>query len=578
MKTRCLRTILPGFIALTLVQRAFSASAPAAPPPSNGLDSAFVTIPYSELRALWEASHAAKDAAAEAEQPPPVSYLIDLIDCHIQIGAPASTVDALFEVQSLGTKWQSIPLIAGNIGLLKAETKELALVCEDGYSLLTNRAGKSAVTLHFTTGSESALSGPGALQLKLPSAAVKRLLVSGIPAGFEALINGHPAPKAKDGTATLALPGPAAEVSVEIARPAATPPDQPSRWQIESQVLVRYAEGRLKAKSRIFAHASGGSGTAATLFLPANAGAVELTGDDLADWHATALDDAHRALEIHWKTRGTLDREFAVSYALPQSPLAEQWSFVSPSAPDGDSRSFFVIIPGEGLELKGPGLKMAVESRRLPLWMRSELGGANFVTAEGGPQLSLEAHWLPEIPTAEALINEAKCAVRLVANGGARTEATYAISHPAPLAWKLELPEKVQLLSCTVDGHPVHPLQRAEGTIELDLPAAPAADKGSKPFSTVVFVYTAASAPMDPVSGRISLTLPRTDLFIERLDWNIAIPSVYEPTAVNGNLSTAPAAASGEGRDESLIALRKDLCRGERPAVEIFYQRQGADK
>ncbi len=339
----------------------------------------------------------------------------------------------------LGTKWQSIPLIAGNIGLLKADTKDLALVCEDGYSLLTNRPGKSAVTLHFTTGTESALFGPGALQLKLPSAAIKRLLVSGIPDGFEARINGHPAPKAKDGTATLALPGPAAEVSVEIARPAAAPPDQPSRWQIESQVLVRYAEGRLQAKSRVFAHASGGSGTAATLFLPANAGAVELTGEDLADWHATALDDAHRALEIHWKTRGTLDREIAVSYALPRAVSARQneWSFVSPSAPDGDSRSFFVIIPGEGLELKGPGLKMAVESRRLPLWMRSELGGANFVTAERGPQLALEAHWLPEIPTAgERLINASE--VHRAAGGGRRRADGSHLCHLAPGAAGLE--------------------------------------------------------------------------------------------------------------------------------------------
>ncbi|MEM1444308.1 MAG: hypothetical protein AAGF67_18315, partial [Verrucomicrobiota bacterium] len=84
--------------------------------------------------------------------------------------------------------------------------------------------------------------------------------------------------------------------------------------------------------------------------------------------------------------------------------------------------------------------------------------------------------------------------------------------------------------------------------------------------------YALKTDPLDPVSGRIDLALPQTDLFVHLIDWNLQIPELYEPTAVEGNVEITRGSGAG-----NTIRLKKELCRGERPAVEIYYQRKDLD-
>jgi hypothetical protein len=337
-------------------------------------------------------------------------------------------------------------------------------------------------------------------------------------------------------------------------------------------VLVRFAEGRLRYAARIFARADDGSGLDITLALPGNAGAISVTGDDITEWSQTRAEDGRRLLRIRWKTRDVLDRELTLAYAVPQSPLAEQWTLQAPSSPDDkDTRHLYAILPAAGLELKGDPLRAAVESRRLPEWMRAEISGAAFVTAEAPSPLVLQTHWLPAIATAEAIVSESKAALRLVADGATQTAVSYTIKHQAPLAWRLELPANVELLSCTAGGAAAQPIQRENGVIELALPAP------ANGTTSVALVYTAKLKPLDPVSGELALELPRTPLFLEHLDWSIALPAVFEITAIDGNVSVADSAAD-PGRGDRSIALRKDFCRAERPTVSVFYQRRSLEK
>jgi hypothetical protein len=309
-----------------------------------------------------------------------------------------------------------------------------------------------------------------------------------------------------------------------------------------------------------------------TLALQSNASVITVTGADLADWSQIRGDDGRRLVRIRWKTLDVLDREAVLAYTVPQSPLADQWARQAPGSPDdSEARHLFAIVPADGLELKGNGLRAAVESRRLPEWMRAEVGGAAFVTAEAASQLVLQTHWLPAIATAEAIVSEAKAQLRLVADGATQTSVSYAIKHQAPLAWRLELPANVEILSCSVGGAAAQPIQRENGAVEFTLPAP---EKG---LTNVALVYTAKAKALDPVSGDIALELPRTPLFIERIDWSIGIPAQFEVTAFEGAgfIAGNAAAASGE---ERTLALRKDFCRGERPTVALFYQRRNLEK
>ena len=559
---------------LALLTTAASAATLPEPPPSPDLGRAFVTIPYAELRALWEAGQRKPEPAAPPEVAP-VPFLVHRADVRIALGEAASKIDAEFEVEALEKKWQRIPLLGGEVRLEKAEAGERSIVWDEGYALLTNVPGRTPVALHLATRGARQLTVP--LKLKLGSASVKRLSVSGIPAGLEARVNGQAGASA-DGVAVFLLPGDAGEVSLELTvpkiaeAPKPPPPITPSHWQTQSQVLVRFAEGRLRFAARVFARADDGSGLDLTLALPANAGAITVTGEDVADWSQTRGDDGRRLLRIRWKTRDVLDRELSIAYAVPQSPLAEQWTLQAPASPDDkDARHLYAILPADGLELKGDALRAAVESRRLPEWMREKIDGAAFVTAEAASQLVLQTHWLPAIATAEAIVSEAKAALRLVADGATQTAVSYTIKHAAPLAWRLELPEKVELLSCTVGGAAAPPIQRENGVIELALPTP------KNGATSVALVYTAKLKPLDPVSGDVALELPRTPIFIEHLDWSITLPAAFEITAIDGNVSVGSNASESTGGDR-IISLRKDFCRAERPSVSLFYQRRSLEK
>ena len=532
------------------------------------LTHATVTIPYTELRALWEAGQRRPEAAKEVDAAP-VAFLVHRADVRLQLGENASVIDAEFEVETLDKKWQTIPLLGGDARLDKADAGERSVIWNDGYELLASATGNAPVTLHLAARGARQLTVP--MKLKLGSASVKRLTISGIPAGLEARVNGQPAVATKDGIAIFHLPGEAGETSIELSAPVieeAPKPATPSHWRTQSQVLARFAGGRLRFLSRVFAHTDDGSGLEMTLAMPASVSAMVVTGEDLADTEQSRADDGRRLTRIRWKTRDVLDREVSIAYAAPQPPLAEQWILLAPATPDaGDARHLYAIVPADGLDLKGDGLRTAVESRRLPEWMREEIGGAAFITAEAASPLTLQTHWLPSIATAEAIVSEATAQLRVVPDGATQTAVSYAIKHQAPLAWRLELPESVEILSCNVGGVAVQPIQRDNGVIEFAL-AAP--EKG---LTNVALVYTAKVKALDPVSGDIALELPRTPLFTERIDWSIGIPAQFEVTAFEGSGFVA-----GPAAEDRTLALRKDFCRAERPAVALFYKRRNLEK
>ena len=195
---------------LALLTTAASAATLPEPPPSPDLGRAFVTIPYADLRARWEAGQRKPEPAAPPEVAP-VPFLVHRADVRIALGEAASKIDAEFEVEALEKKWQRIPLLGGEVRLEKAEAGERSVVWDEGYALLTNVPGRTPVALHLATRGARQLTVP--LKLKLGSASVKRLSVSGIPAGLEARVNGQAGASA-DGVAVFLLPGDAGEVSL----------------------------------------------------------------------------------------------------------------------------------------------------------------------------------------------------------------------------------------------------------------------------------------------------------------------------------------------------------------------------
>ncbi|NLT69488.1 MAG: hypothetical protein GXX91_02175 [Verrucomicrobiaceae bacterium] len=360
-------------------------------------------------------------------------------------------------------------------------------------------------------------------------------------------------------------------------------PTAQSIWGLHSEILVRYLDGRLQHSARIQGHAEAGSGRSITLALPLNAQGITVVGEDISDWKLEASTSESRLLRIDWETQDILDRTFLLNWEIPQSPLANAWSLAPPrvqqpesppeNAPLPESRSLMALVAVDGLELTHPSLQAGIERQRLTDWLRKQLGQETGLTAEiiGDEPIRLVASWLPRLETAQATVSLAKFKTRLVRDGSMLVTAEYTVQHAAPLIWSLDLPSADQILSCLVNANPNNPIRRGDNKIEFHF-TTPISTATEAPATTVEISYSLKTDPLDAVSGQVALELPLTSLFIHRLEWNLAIPDGYEPTAVEGNvqISTNP---SDSELPASHIQLEKELCRGERPGVEVYYQR-----
>lgn len=542
-----------------------------------------VTIPYPELKALLDVVEEATKAKPEAVPPIDATLSVARYQLDFSAGVPSLTAD--FEIDAFTDDWHSVPLFGGDLRLETATLpsgESSVIRKDDAYALLAKGKGRFKASLTLSLPADEAWEKSAGLVVEPAAAAVGELRVIGGPEGKALRIEGVKPLTASDGALVYPLPKNKEpwKIALEEDPDPSSSEAVPSAWVLHSQILLRYGDGRLRYAARVQAQADSGSGMTMALALPANATGVSVEGEDLDDWKLEPRTGESRILRIGWETRDLLDRTLLLNWEVPQSPLSDQWDLSAPRlqpadgiAAPAESRALVAVVSVEGLELTHPSLQGRIESQRLPEWMRAQLGDEDAVTAEivGDAPLSLAAAWLPRLETAQATISTASFETRLVADGSTLVTADFTVQHAAPIVWKLELPAVDEILACTIDGREARPIRRSATEIEFRL-AAPAAAENGSPATKVGLSYSLKADRLDPVSGRVALELPLTSLFIHRLTWELTIPEGYEPTAVEGNvrLSTEP---SEKGSASHLIHLVKELCRDERPAVEIHYQR-----
>ncbi|MFA7343683.1 MAG: hypothetical protein WC003_05205 [Terrimicrobiaceae bacterium] len=201
----------------------------------------------------------------------------------------------------------------------------------------------------------------------------------------------------------------------------------------------------------------------------------------------------------------------------------------------------------------------AVEDSKAGVW---NLGPNSRLEIRMAQKSTVKADSVVAMP---AVVREANSAMRIVSDGTFFNSTTWKIRHNTAVTWRLALGSDTQVVSCTVAGRPAAPVLIGNDTIELRLPESDAE-------TAVEIAYTGKTAAFAPVRGEFAASLPSTDLLVERSDWLIVLPSPYSPLAVEGNCEFVP----GDSKNE--LRLRKELCRGESPAVRVFYQKTETTK
>ncbi|MGZ8843346.1 MAG: carboxypeptidase-like regulatory domain-containing protein [Pyrinomonadaceae bacterium] len=157
------------------------------------------------------------------------------------------------------------------------------------------------------------------------------------------------------------------------------------------------------------------------------------------------------------------------------------------------------------------------------------------------PKLQLEWTQFPDSSVLSAVAERATITTLTNIEGKSLTEVSLRVRNHAQPFVKVELPAGAQLLSAEVEGQRVKPVMGADGS------RVPLLRAGFNPSGayTVSFVYL-SSGTRFAKNGAYEMTLPKLDIPVNVLTWEISLPDRLEVRQFGGNALAAelfPAAA-----------------------------------
>lgn len=520
----------------------------------QSLDTAEVRLPYGELKQLL-----ARALPAPKPDVPKPALLAARLRFSLHGGRPV--IDATFRTACFGgDRVELIPLLGGEVTLEKLDPADASLVA-DGASLclVARNAGTSTLQLRLLP-----ILHKNRFSLVLPACPSLLFETGELAADQSVVIGTGDSEETLGGGQIRPLPNTGQSLTIRLldrheTREALRPPE-PSAWTWQNQVLALPAEGALVYQVIANASAAGGSGVEAMLPLPPDAQDVTVTGDDLVA--QTKIRGENRALGIKlvWKTRGVLDRQVTLAYRLALRPLDRVWHL---QAPGGEgTRSRFIIATSPVMAYAADGLTPALSGQGLPTGFAQALHGTICQHLEAATTADLSVTPIPVAATAEGVVTTAEWSLKIEPDGAMLATGVLSIEHKGPLGFMLDTPPGMKLLSCELANKPVSPVDLGMGALLVTLPA-------QAEITCLSCSFTGRTEPLDPVEGTVSVALPKSPLFMHALVWQIELPAGYQ-AETHGNLTRQQVAPNSA---PARITLRKNLCRDERPEIQLFYQR-----
>jgi Carboxypeptidase regulatory-like domain len=155
-------------------------------------------------------------------------------------------------------------------------------------------------------------------------------------------------------------------------------------------------------------------------------------------------------------------------------------------------------------------------------------------SAAGVPSLALKVTRFPDAAVLAAIAERAVATTLVTSEGRALTEVTLWLRNRAQPFMKVSLPPGASMLSVDVAGSPAKP---AEGVDGMRVPLLRPGFRPEGPY-TVSFVYLHAG-PAFAKKGQMRMTLPRMDVPITVVEWELFVPGQYRADRFAGTAIAA---------------------------------------
>jgi hypothetical protein len=154
--------------------------------------------------------------------------------------------------------------------------------------------------------------------------------------------------------------------------------------------------------------------------------------------------------------------------------------------------------------------------------------------ATDAPKLNLEWTQFPDASILSAVAERATVTTLTTVEGKSLTEVTLRVRNHAQPFVKIELPQGAQLLSTEVEGERVKPVQGTDGS---RVPLLRTGLDSSRAY-TVSFVYHTTGTRFAK-NGKYDMGLPKLDIPINVLTWEVSLPDRLEVKQFAGNAIAA---------------------------------------
>ncbi|MET0554139.1 MAG: hypothetical protein ABW221_13940 [Vicinamibacteria bacterium] len=513
-----------------------------------------VTLPLAEYDRLVE-------RAASPQRPPeaaPVPAVLSSASLALRVadGAVRGTMVLTGEAYRPGP----VRLFAGR-GLLDARQagRPLAVRIQgSGPEAVVTQPGPLALTLDWAG---EVATGPGRawFEVPVPPAGTARATVDLPGPDLEVQVTGGAVVERSSSAGRTLLdlaldPGAAAQVSWTVRETAAVAAPREVRFLSDLKTLVTAAESDLRLTTLVDLTVVQGEPNTVEVALPAGFELVAASGATLED-HArtpsglklTLREPERRRHQILLNLeRAVADGSFKAELLLPTLAAAQRET--------GE-----VALEGVGtLELDA---QEAGSLRRMDV---SETGGPLRALArepllaafryhrrpDETPRLPVEVRRFPTAAVLAALAESASVTTLVTTEGRTLTEVSLTVRNQAQPFLRVGLPAGATLLSAEVAGEGVKPVTGADGT---RVPLLRAGFRPNGPY-TVSFVYLAPGAPFAK-KGEAAFTLPRLDVPVNVLDWELFLPDRFKVKTTGGDVLTGSGDDPGWFRDGVLHGI-----------------------
>lgn len=154
--------------------------------------------------------------------------------------------------------------------------------------------------------------------------------------------------------------------------------------------------------------------------------------------------------------------------------------------------------------------------------------------ASDAPKLQLEWRQFSDADVLSAVAERATITTLMTVEGRSLTEVSLRVRNHAQSFLKVELPRGAQIVTAEVEGQPVKPAQDSDGS------RVPLLRAGLNPSGayTVSFVYLSSGSRFAK-NGTYDMGLPRLDLPINLLTWEVSLPDQLTVKQFGGNAISA---------------------------------------